>query len=365
MLNRWIVTVAVIGLSASVAAETIHVDDDNCPGPGSGSAGDPYCSIQAAIDAASDADEIVVSPGTYLEMIDFLGKAVTLRSASGADVTIIDGQGLGSVVTCDNGEGQDTVLDGFTITGGAGTLICAPNCVRFGGGLYNVQANPTVRSCTFSGNTANFGGGIYNLQSSPTITDCTFGGNSVSYPLPSGFGGVGAAILNEEGSNATITGSTFVENSAFWEGGAVANIASDPTLTDCTFTDNTVTDVIGGGAIYNAASSPAVTGCSFDGNFAYDLGGGMYNTEGSAPVITGCMFTGNGAYLRGGGIYNLNSDPVITDCSFSEGTARDGARTSVSRSCSTASRAASAVRRSFAFPCRTAPRTATTTASRM
>lgn len=41
-------------------------------------------------------------------------------------VTTIHGDG-GTVVTCDRGEGADTVLDGFAITGGS---------ADFGGGLY-------------------------------------------------------------------------------------------------------------------------------------------------------------------------------------------------------------------------------------
>ena len=77
--------------------------------------------IQDAIDAASNGDEVIVAPGTYPEVIDFSGKAITLRSSDGANVTIIDGTGLNnSVVKCVSGEGSDTVLDGFTITGGSG-----------------------------------------------------------------------------------------------------------------------------------------------------------------------------------------------------------------------------------------------------
>ncbi len=88
---------ALIVLAVSTAqAVTIHVDVANCPGPGSGTLGDPYCSIQTAIDNAVNADEVVVAPGTYFETIDFLGRAITVRSTDPTDpatvaATIIDG----------------------------------------------------------------------------------------------------------------------------------------------------------------------------------------------------------------------------------------------------------------------------------
>ena len=128
--------------------------------------GADHTSIQAAIDAANNGDEIIVSPGTYLEAINFNGKSITVRSASGdpAD-TIIDGGGNGrGVVTCTNGETSTTVLYGFTITNGSAN--------SGGGRLYNESSSPTVTNCTFSGNTAGWGGGgmsnwLYFEYSSP------------------------------------------------------------------------------------------------------------------------------------------------------------------------------------------------------
>ncbi|MHC4695671.1 MAG: right-handed parallel beta-helix repeat-containing protein, partial [Planctomycetota bacterium] len=165
------------------AQSTWYVDDDNCPGPGSGTHGDPFCMIQDGIDAAVNADEVVVDPGTYNELIGFLGKAITLRSSGGADVTTIDGTGLdGSVVKCVSGEGADTVLDGFTITGGAGTVCHYNPTSSCGAGMFNDNSSPTVTNCTFSGNMASYhGGGMYNNNSSsPTVTNCTFSGNTAS-----------------------------------------------------------------------------------------------------------------------------------------------------------------------------------------
>ncbi len=88
MLYRHCLIVTVVAaFSSNVRADVLFVDDDNGPGPGSGMEGDPFCSIQTAIDAAMDTDDIVVAPGTYFEMINFLGKAIMLRSSDGPDVT--------------------------------------------------------------------------------------------------------------------------------------------------------------------------------------------------------------------------------------------------------------------------------------
>ena len=86
-MQKLICAVTVLAVSTA-QADTIYVDAANCPGPGSGMELDPYCSIQIAIDNAVDTDEIIAAPGTYFETINFLGKAITLRSSDGAEVTM-------------------------------------------------------------------------------------------------------------------------------------------------------------------------------------------------------------------------------------------------------------------------------------
>ena len=73
--------------------------------------------IQAAISDPSvvDGDTIIVRPGTYYENLDFLGKAITLKSEMGPDLTIIDGGWDASVVTFQSGEDYLYPADWFIV----------------------------------------------------------------------------------------------------------------------------------------------------------------------------------------------------------------------------------------------------------
>jgi len=130
--------IATIVLAFPVVAMsvTIHVP-----------AGQP--TIQAGIDTAVDGDTVLVAPGTYVENIDFMGKAITVESAQGAEATVIDGgdpvnPDVKSVVVFNKSESQDSVLEGFTVTNGAGTSyeIEPGNWEYCGGGIYCVGTAP-------------------------------------------------------------------------------------------------------------------------------------------------------------------------------------------------------------------------------
>jgi len=152
-------------LTSTALADTWTVDDD-------GKA--DFDNIQAAVDAASDGDEIIVMPGTYTstanEVVHVLGKEVWLHSSKGAEVTFIDGEGVRRGILCTNGETSSTIIEGFTITNGY---------ANDGGGMYNWSSSPTLTNCTFENNNAYFsGGGMWNNGSNPTLTDCTFANNT-------------------------------------------------------------------------------------------------------------------------------------------------------------------------------------------
>ena len=85
-----------------------------------------YAVIQTAIDSSINGDTIIVSPGTFVENINFNGKNIVLASeflltgdTSFISSTIIDGNANGSpVVRMENGETNDAKLIGFTIQNG-------------------------------------------------------------------------------------------------------------------------------------------------------------------------------------------------------------------------------------------------------
>ena len=116
-----------------------------------------YPTIQGAVDAAVDGDEIEVAPGTYYEHIDFLGKAVRLYSSQGAAVTKIDGNGAsgipGNVIRCISGEDSSTILEGFVISGGRAYPEVS-GVSKSGGGMWNDGSSPTVIGCIFINNYA-------------------------------------------------------------------------------------------------------------------------------------------------------------------------------------------------------------------
>ncbi|MEZ6194807.1 MAG: hypothetical protein R3F20_03620 [Planctomycetota bacterium] len=137
----------------------------------------------SALAAASDGDLILVAPGVYPGGLDFLGKAVELRSLLGPSVTVIDGAGLPAAVRIDSSETVGAILDGFSIvnavdtvgdstTGGSG-LVCA--------------GSPRIRNCRFTGCRGSGHGGAVVIRptpsgqhASPRFEDCCFLSNSVA-----------------------------------------------------------------------------------------------------------------------------------------------------------------------------------------
>ena len=140
-----------------------------------------FFTIQEGIDASADVDTVLVYPGTYLENIDFLGKNITVASLylttnneSYISQTIIDGNENGSVVSIISGEDEATLLCGFNIQNGSGTLYVES---YLGGGIYCLNSSPVIRKCIIADNVAGAGGGIYIKYSHPALKGVTIKNN--------------------------------------------------------------------------------------------------------------------------------------------------------------------------------------------
>ena len=152
-----------------ISAGSNSVDFTGEPAAGQLFVPQQYGTIQAAIAAAQDGYTITVSPGTYYECIDFMGKSITVQSEVPTDpeivaATIIDGAFRGSVVKFTSGESDRAILQGFTIRNGSGTQLGGGTV---GGGVYiSGGSSPVLMHNVITQNQAAVGAGICIYETS-------------------------------------------------------------------------------------------------------------------------------------------------------------------------------------------------------
>ena len=424
---------AVLVSPAAAAENIIYVDDDapvssvedSNGGANDGSSWEnAFNYLQDALAAASDGDEIRVAQGIYtpdsnsaipdgtgdqeatfqlVNNISLKGgyagigelnhdardieayRTILSGDLNGDDVDVNDlGDFMGNEPTkMENSYNvvtsiSNVILDGFIITGGNATgfggRAVSGEKGRNGGGIYKLEGQLRLVSCTLVGNFARYegggifdsdgelsmldcnfigniagdnGGGIYNAGGELNLINCTFTGNKAGDSGGGIFGdklilanctfmennaGDGGGIF--AGSEPAMDNCTFFKNSASNKGGGVFNSASgtdriifgnlassdygrtpnypsEPGINNCTFTENTARY---GGGMYNNGSSPILTNCTFSGNATNSKGGGMYNSNNSSPILRECAFIGNSGHDSGGGIYVDSSSIILTNC---------------------------------------------------
>ena len=263
----------------------------------------PYTSIQAGIDAAANADTVLVQPGTYVENINYNGKLITVASlylttadTSYISSTIIDGNSSGSVVTFTSGEDSTAVLCGFTITNGS---------YSGGGGIYCSNASPSLINLMISGNSSqsSSGGGIHcRNNSNPSLENVIISNNTAQYG-----GGIYCHSSSPSFKYVTILG-----NTAERAGGIYCQSNSNPNLEYVTISGNTATVDYGGGIFCMFDSSPSLEYVTISDNYANTFGGGISCYLNCFPSLTNVTITDNIA-SDGGGIYCYNSIVYLTN----------------------------------------------------
>lgn len=220
-------------------------------------------SIHAAVDSASNGDEILLGSGRHYVLagsVSFDGKAITIRSVSGVP--------------------SDCVLDfpgtaGFKFTSGEG-----PSSV-----LADVQIEGTFGDYPYAA-------AVQCEDSSPTIRNLILTNNVAGLHLAFG-------------------GSPRVENVRVeWNGTpAIVAYESHPTITGCVLVSNATTASWGHevGAISMYGSDALIENCLIEGNAGRGLA-----INGRSPTIRNSVITGNGDAA----IWIWNSSPRLESCTI-------------------------------------------------
>ena len=257
-----------------------------------------YQTIQEAINNSRDGDTIVVKPGTYSEQVGFNGRRVTVRSENPNDPAVVEATvitgGTRSSVFFDFGEGRDSVLEGFTITGQG--IFCA--------GTSPTISKNVIRDSATSGITG-------ESDATPAIV-----GNTITSSQQEGI----------YGCNGPIQGNTVSQNRggiAYCDGDVRDNIVSNNRLEgvyacDGLIEGNTISRNSAGVGYCNglirdnwiSANGDAgglyycnaqIIGNAIVDNIASSEGGGLFSCHGS---ILNNVIAGNRADTDGGGLYD-------------------------------------------------------------
>ncbi|MFQ6032964.1 MAG: right-handed parallel beta-helix repeat-containing protein [Candidatus Zixiibacteriota bacterium] len=246
-----------------------------------------YSSVQKGIDEAFDGDTILVAPGTYHENINFLGKKIVLTShfilkgdTSIISKTIIDGsrpdnEDSASVVKFISGEDSSSVIIGFTIQNGEGTLILEPKGYG-GGGILCKSSSPQIIHNIIKNNFANaYGGGIYCQEGSPRIIQNMLIGNNTNY-----FGG--GIFCNR--ASPKIEENVLQFNSAKYGRGGGIHCYSDTALIKRNLILDNTCYLEGGGVCCESSSVALIINNTFVRNKSV-AGSGIGSIKSSSPKI--------------------------------------------------------------------------------
>jgi beta propeller repeat protein len=200
--------------------------------------GNYYDYIQHAIIAGQTGDMIVAGEGIYNENINFKGRKLTVSSVNPDDPAVVAAtviNGSGRVVTFSSGEDANSILSGFTITGGSN-------------GIYCTDAAPLITDCTITGNI--YAGIHLYSGGSPAIANCRITEN----------GGAGIEMHPRKVARFSFFNYPQISNSIIAKNMLQGIVGGIPEITNCTIVENL------GGGIYGSRPTISNSIIYFNGN---------------------------------------------------------------------------------------------------
>jgi len=321
-MKKLVLACLVCLLSSNLSFSEVH----NVP--------DDFETIQAAIDASRDGDEIRVSEGRYEENLTVTDLDVDIiGNPDDPSSVIIDGAQEGIVITFSGDIRNSTILDGFTIIGGE-------DRERSAGGIRCFRTSPSLQNLIVTENIGARGGGIIVEDGNPGIRDIQIFNN-----ITDGYGG-GITLMGD--ASPVMTNLVIRNNESVNRGGGLASFSRGrPELHESEITNNNSEN--NGGGLFSQGNMVLVdvsinnNGCEGDGggiyangnitvtrviiadNYAGGIGGGIY-MDGQRPVFERMLITGNRTMSLGGGVFisgtpNNVSAPTFNHVTFAGNTA--------------------------------------------
>jgi predicted outer membrane repeat protein len=259
---------------------------------------DAFATIEQAVSASTDGQEIWVKEGTYsLSSELIINRPMALyggffgneRKRDLRDwrqrVTLLDAP---PKKPCLSFTAKGILVSGFTFSSGYSVYGGAVSALAGSGFV--------IENCRFELNEANYGGAFSSVNASGTILNCIFSANMAKSK--------GGAIY-AEGSTLNIVNCIFTGN--------IAGLSSFAPL-------------YGGGAVYISGPGAAITNCSFYNNgtrFLSNCGGAVYNNSTSPTTLTNCILWLNSVLgppethaAKGPHVYNNESSVSNVTYSF-------------------------------------------------
>ncbi len=295
LLTSFLFAAVLVALSSTaIASTTWYVDGVSGSDSNACTSQTTACkTVSRAISLAASGDSISVAAATYKENLTI---SISLRIlGSAASTTIIDGGGVGTVVTVSSAAAnvslsRVTIRNGHALSGGGirnlGTLtlnnsIIANNRALIGGGITNGGGTAIISDSTISANSARVGayylsaGGGVNNGGTVIISNGTLGNNT------------GGGVRNSTGST-TIQNSIIAYNSRGNCFGTMTsngyNLSSDATCNFTSTNDMNGTDPMLGLLQYNGG--PTQTMALPSGSPAVDAGNPNGCTDGLGHLLT-------------------------------------------------------------------------------